>query len=145
MGQTLSICQKNRADWIQSQQTIPGESTQRQCHFAESLLFWRGYWPWQKGDAEFALINAKVPLQSQSGVFPELLFLLCVMNLAYFSILLENYFSPACGISFFMARSFCQSHWFVCLLWLCVSPRCSECTLYCVSCCTAISVLFLIN
>lgn len=51
-----------------------GESTQRQCHFAESLLFWRGYWPWQRGDAEFALINAEMPLQYWSGVFLELLF-----------------------------------------------------------------------
>lgn len=30
-------------------------------------LFWRGYWPWQKKDAEFALINTKVPVSG--GVF----------------------------------------------------------------------------
>lgn len=60
-----------------------GKCTQRQCYFAESLLFWRGYWSWQKGDAEFALINAKVPLQSWSGVFLELVFLPSDTYLAY--------------------------------------------------------------
>lgn len=30
-----------------------GKSTRRLCYFAESPPVWRGYWPWQKGDAEF--------------------------------------------------------------------------------------------
>lgn len=69
MGQILSIYWKNGADWIQSLQTMRGRGTQKQCHFAGSPLFWRGYWPWQKDDAEFALINVKVPLKSGCRVF----------------------------------------------------------------------------
>lgn len=121
MGQTLSICQKNGADWIQSLQTIQGKGTRRQCHFAESLLFWRGYWPWQKGDAEFALINAKVPLQS--WCWGVVVFSVAALSPSWhlFGLFSECYWratsidlmSSMCnithGVSYFITRSFCES------------------------------------
>lgn len=61
MGQTLSICWKNGADWIQSLQTKAGKFTQRRCRFVDSLMFWRGYWSRQPVDAEFALVIPKWP------------------------------------------------------------------------------------
>lgn len=115
MGQTLSIWQKNGVDWIQSLQTIQGRGTQRQCHFAEGLLFWRGYWPWQKGDAEFALINAKMPLQSWCRVclfwFAALSPSWHLFQLIPWMLLKSHYhWSNIChGFSYFIARSFCES------------------------------------
>lgn len=83
MGQTLSICWKNRADWIQSQQTIPGEK-----HLETVPLCWKSsvlerLLALTKGDAEFALINAKVSLQSWKRVFLQLLFPSPVTYLVY--------------------------------------------------------------
>lgn len=64
MGQTLSICWKNGADWIQSLQTKAGKCTGRQRRFVEILVFGRGYWWRQAKDAGFALVNTKVTLQA---------------------------------------------------------------------------------
>lgn len=64
MGQTLSICWKNGADWIQSRQTKAGNCTGRRRRFVEILVFGRGYWWRQAKDAAFALVNTKVTLQA---------------------------------------------------------------------------------
>lgn len=142
MGQILSIYWKNGADWIQSLQTMRGRGTQKQCHFAGSPLFWRGYWPWQKDDAEFALINVKVPLKSGCrGVFFPTSGSFSVRKTHWFILrMVSDLISVMARPSLYLL-SLCQSH-LVTVLILYVatvywhfsdsSPiRCSECILCC--------------
>lgn len=136
-----------------------GESTRRQCHFAESLLFWRGYWPWQRGDAEFALINAEVPLQSCSWVF----FVFCLMVAHSLNTLEKMYFHwhqchhlalvivklmtfPSLDLVDFV-KAFIQYFYSVCTYVTCPLTFLwtDALNVYCVDCCTAISVSFLSN
>lgn len=68
-GTNIVNLPKNGADWIQSLQTIPGEK-----HSETVPLYWKSsvlerLLALTNGDAEFALINAEVPLQSWSEVF----------------------------------------------------------------------------
>lgn len=127
MGQTLSICSKNGADWIQSLQTKAGKCTGRRRCFVDILPV-GGYWWRQAKDAGFALVNTKVNLQAlhfETFLSFSVRFVLRVSKGSHFFA-----FPPLQLITFVKARlriSFTVYVQFP--LWPSSLTRCSVCTL----------------
>lgn len=134
MGQTLSICRKNGADWIQSVQTIPGGKA-----LGDSATLLKVFCSGEVIGLDKGVMQSLPSLMpkcpSNLGVEFFCGCSVCLLTLFWLilGILLENYFSIHSNVQywdiqthpfFFMTRSFCQSRFIkdftVYVLWHCL-------------------------